>query len=179
MSSQVQKIGFCAPWATGSSSSQGLTSGATIHLGPHRIGPPSVWVLASEPLKPSRALMKTHPCFVGKGPVPCPPEGCQHWLSQFLLEASVVSAGTSTSCCMASPGEVLVRSLSTPSWLLTSMSLQRHSLHCHMSLFLSISHGHGDQRRGGHQCWKRCCASCGEKASHRRPWSWSLPPPAS
>lgn len=176
MSWQVLKFGFCASWATGSSHSQDQHLGTTVHLGPHRIGPPSARILASGPLRPSRAHMETPPSLVSKGPVPHPQEGCWHWPSQFPLEAPVVSAVTSTSCREASHGEMLIRGRRTP-WLLTSISYRTIHFIVMMDLFLSTSHGHGVQRKGGHWCQKQCCASCGEKAGLRRPWSWSPPPP--
>lgn len=157
----------------------GPPSGATIHLGPHRIGSPNVCTLASGPLRPYRALTETPPTLVGQGPVPHPQEGCQQWLSQFPLEVPVVSAATPTSCREASHGAVLTRGHSAPSGLHTSMSYRAIHFVVMMGLFLSTSHGYGVQRKGGHWCQKRCCASHGKKASPRRPWSWSPPPPAS
>lgn len=56
-------------------------------------------------------------------------------------EGPVVSAGTCTSCHMASyVGEVLSKDFSTPSQAGYMRVLQRHSLHCHDgSLSVNVS----------------------------------------
>lgn len=124
-------------WGRWGQSLSGPPSGATVHLGPHRTGPPSVCTLASGPLRPHRALTETPSTLVGKGPVPHPQEGCQHWLSQSPLEVPVVSAGTPTSCREASPGEVLTRGHGAPSWLYTSMSYR--AIHFVVMMGLSVN----------------------------------------
>lgn len=103
------------PWATGSSPSWGPMPGRLCLSRPSYSQP--TWHLKFG-LTAFETLHSHH--REGRGPCSCPPED------------PVMSAGTCTSCSVASyVGEVLHRDFSAPSQAGNKHVLQRHSLHCH------------------------------------------------
>lgn len=116
MSYQIMKVGFCDPWATGSSPPLDPASGGHC-LDPHRVGPPSVQILASGPLSLSRALTETHLFLMGKGPGSSSPRGLPTLAKPVPTGGPRGICGPSASCWVTSEGDVLSRGLSAPSWL--------------------------------------------------------------